>query len=108
MGVGLQLRLDRIPGLAVDDGLMLARVAGPLVVDLAHIERVCENPVQMPAAERLSTPKRLGDGVVRLALEVETISFGLQGRHGAVLEIEPVKGADDLSLALDDDEGAVL
>ena len=52
-GVLRQLLLHRSEGLPVDDGRVLAGIACSLVADLAGVERVREQLVEMAAGEGL-------------------------------------------------------
>jgi hypothetical protein len=53
LGIGGKLTLDGLPGLGVDDGGVLARVACTLVGDLADMERVGEELADVAATEGL-------------------------------------------------------
>src|SRR5215212_1656473 len=108
MTVRFQPRLNRVPGLALDDPLVKAGIPGALVIDLTDIERVRQDLVEVAPAEGPATPHVLGEVLVEFAHEAEAIGLGLQGRDGAELEVQPEQGADDLGLALDDLKRAVL
>src|SRR5581483_4159620 len=53
-GVHCELSLDLVPGLSVNDGLMLAFVALAPMWDAADIDRVGDNEIEVAAAERCS------------------------------------------------------
>ena len=63
-GIGGKLSLNLVPGLGVNDGVMLAFVAATLVGNAADIDRIGKEAVEMSAAERCS-PDRLPSSMVR-------------------------------------------
>ena len=56
-------RTDLVPGVAVDDGLLLAWVGGTLVLDLADVGAVVEQLVQDALVERLAALGAVSCGV---------------------------------------------
>jgi hypothetical protein len=57
-GIPLELCLDDVPGFAPDDGRVLARIALALMRDLAHVDRVGQELVDVPPRERFATRSR--------------------------------------------------
>lgn len=51
---GGKLLLHALPGCAIEDRLVLTRIARPLVPDLADIDRVRQQRIQRPAREWLA------------------------------------------------------
>ena len=56
-------RTDLVPGVAVDDGLVLARVGGALVLDLADVGRGCGAACKDALVERLAALGAVPGGV---------------------------------------------
>src|SRR4051794_14222739 len=84
--VRCELRLDGIPARALDDGRMLSRVGLPLVRDLADVERVRQDPVEVAAGK--GAPAGTAPLRASLADKAESIGFGLQPPHAAELEVK--------------------
>ncbi len=61
--MAVQAASDSVEGLPFDDAMMLTEIGDALVGDVAHIDRVGEQLVEMPAGKRLAArplPSRYG------------------------------------------------
>ena len=74
-GVAGKLCLDRIPDVTVDDRLVLAGIALALVGDLADIDRVVQQLVDMAGTERCAAGAAAIVGFARLGAEPEAVRF---------------------------------
>src|ERR1700692_198108 len=100
--------LDPLPNLNVHDPWMKAVMGLPFVAQPSDIDRVRQDPVEMAsrdqyAAGRPATPAHPGGGANVLGVESR-----LEAHHAAEFEIAAIEGADELSLAFNDVEGAVF
>ena len=103
-----ELLLDSVPGRRVDDRRVLTGITLALVVDLARVEWVREDAIEVPAAERVTADHALALARPKLRPKSSAIEFGLQGIDGFELEIPAIDGADCLRLDLVDDERAII
>src|SRR5215207_11351841 len=103
-----KLLLDGVPGLSIDDGRVLTGITLALVVDLARVERVREDAIEVPAAERVSADHALALARPELRPKPSPIEFALQGIDRFEFEIQPIDRTDCLGLDLVDGERAVL
>src|ERR1700674_715095 len=60
VGVKRELCLGCIPGFSADDGLVLAVISGALMINLAKINRVGEQTIDLPTTEWPSTVSTSG------------------------------------------------
>ena len=72
MAIGAQLRLHSVPRLSRDDCLVLGRVTYALVLNLAHVDRVGKDPVDVSPAERPTTERSTRCGNVSLGAQLQT------------------------------------
>jgi hypothetical protein len=102
-----QFGLHRIPGRRVDDRRMLALMDPALVGEPADIDRVRQNGVEMPTAERL--PARAPPCPVDPLRHTEAgiDHMPLLGRDGAALEIAREDGPDQGGVLLHDVQGSI-
>ncbi len=85
-----QLRLHLVPKVAVDDGVVFARVALVLVDDLAQVDAVLKHMIDGATRQRDTARAPAGLVVPDLADDTVRIELVLQGSNGAELRIAPV------------------
>ena len=87
--VAPELLLHGVPGLAINDRLMLSGMALPLVDDLADIDRVCQQLVNVAAGEWLSAGP---------SIFIRPSRFGRQAEPVGILFHEPDIGVVQIEL----------
>src|SRR5690349_9836136 len=106
-GVRGELRLDLVPGLSVNDGLMLALVAVALMWDAADIDRIGDNEIEVPAAECCSPRLASIEHRAQLGSDPESLACLLQAPYAAELEVEVEKQPDGFGFFFIDAELAI-
>jgi hypothetical protein len=101
-------RLNRVPKPLVDDRLVLARIDLALVADLAAVETVLQQRIKRAAGELLATTGGAVGPRSLLAPDPGAVELVAQRMNRLQREIALENVIDNLSLALIDDEPALL
>src|SRR5690242_20123709 len=106
-GVRGELRLDLVPGLSVNDGVMLALVAVALMWDAADIDRIGDNEIEVPAAECCSPTLPAIKQRAQLSSKPSSLTLRFQFSDAAELQVELEEQPDRLGFFGIDAELAV-
>ena len=74
---GRELVLHDLPKLRIEDGLVLARVGGPLVNNIAPIEPVLQHQVEGAAGEPVTAGQPSAGSLTALAHNILPVEFAL-------------------------------
>src|SRR5215471_17890852 len=100
-----KLVVNRIPGLGVDQRLVLAGVELTLVGNLPGVDRVGEQPVEVAAREGFAAALGAVPCCATLCSQAEAIGLILDPAHASELAIKPENTPDSLGLGRVDGEG---
>ncbi len=87
-GIAPELLLHGIPGLAIDDRVMLSGMAHTFVDDLTDIDRVCQQLVYVSSRERLSTGPLIVGWLSRFGRQAQPVGVLFHEPDIGVLQIE--------------------
>src|SRR5438309_128026 len=103
-----KLRLHGIPERLIDNRLMFAKMGLLVVDDLAPVNAVLQHQIERTAGKWLATRDAARGARPQLALDAQGLQLVSQPPDRAEFGIAAKNEAHDFSLAVDDDELAVL